>query len=333
MDLQDLLKEEKTLIEQLNLLDESERFCGNILWLNQALYDQSNKLLEVRVRNSNFSNFNKISYLTKINVRSPVFIQEQSSKTVLVALGIFSTAEFQGHLIIQFGTQDISQDHLHKMASNCAQHLIFHIEKLVNDKEFEKLNTRLKHSRNELQNLKQQFHQISLENIQKNQELEDYSLKLEDRVAEKTKELQIALQRAEMANIAKSQFLATMSHEIRTPMNGVIAMTDLTLEDESDLDKRENLELVKTSAYNLLDIINDILDFSKIEAGKLSIEKVEYNLIESLKSVHSSLAIKAFKKKLELLVDIDDDVPEVVFGDPGRVSQVLINILQEHNLH
>ena len=78
-----------------------------------------------------------------------------------------------------------------------------------------------------------------------------------------------------MANIAKSQFLATMSHEIRTPMNGVIAMTDLTLEDESDLDKRENLELVKTSAYNLLEIINDILDFSKIEAGKLSIEKVE----------------------------------------------------------
>ena len=76
-----------------------------------------------------------------------------------------------------------------------------------------------------------------------------------------------------MANIAKSQFLATMSHEIRTPMNGVIAMTDLTLEDESDLDKRENLELVKTSAYNLLEIINDILDFSKIEAGKLSIEK------------------------------------------------------------
>ena len=130
-----------------------------------------------------------------------------------------------------------------------------------------------------------------------------------------------------MANIAKSQFLATMSHEIRTPMNGIIAMTDLTLEEESDIDKRENLELVRTSAYNLLDIINDILDFSKIEAGKLSIEKTEFNLMDSLKSIHSSLAIKAYKKKLELLLDIDPGVPEVVLGDSGRFNQVLINIL------
>ena len=130
-----------------------------------------------------------------------------------------------------------------------------------------------------------------------------------------------------MANIAKSQFLATMNHEIRTPMNGIIAMTDLTLEEESDIDKRENLELVRTSAYNLLDIINDILDFSKIEAGKLSIEKTEFNLMDSLKSIHSSLAIKAYKKKLELLLDIDPGVPEEVLGDSGRFNQVLINIL------
>ena len=137
MDLKDLLKEEKTLIEQLNLLDESERFCGNILWLNQALYDQSNKLLEARVNNPNFSNFNNTSYVTKINAENPFFIQEQSSDTVLMTLGIFSTVEFQGYLIIQFGTQDISKDHLYKMASNCAEYLVFHIHKLLNDKEFD----------------------------------------------------------------------------------------------------------------------------------------------------------------------------------------------------
>ncbi len=327
MDLLDLLKDEQTFLEQLDLLNESERFCGDMLWLNLALYDQLGNLIDTRVANQNFSDFNKNDYISKVSETNSLLLEKLSSGNILIVLGIYHDEWCQGYLIAICGILSISQNQLHKMASNYAQHLSFHIKRLADEKKFENLNTRLKHSRNELQNLRQQFHQISLENIQKNQELEDYSLKLEDHVTEKTKELQIALQRAEMANIAKSQFLATMSHEIRTPMNGVIAMTDLTLENESDLDKRENLELVKTSAYNLLEIINDILDVSKIEAGKLSIEEVEFNLITTLKSVYSSLEVKAYEKKLELLIDIDNDVPELICGDPGRLSQILINIL------
>lgn len=191
------------------------------------------------------------------------------------------------------------------------------------DNKWEKRFLRERMARNEAERL---LEEKSLALFNRNEQLISIKENLEALVKVRTSELENALNKAEQANIAKRDFFATVSHELRTPLNGILGMTHLLSDTNLNNIQKDFVHTILVSSEILLNLINDILDFSKIEAGKLELEQIEFNLNKCLFEVLDILSARVNEKGLNFYIEVEDQIPVNLIGDPNKLKQILINL-------
>lgn len=163
--------------------------------------------------------------------------------------------------------------------------------------------------------------------LEKTRQLNRELIKKKEQLEQKVRELKQAKKKVEAGSRAKTEFLSTMSHEFRTPMNAIIGMTNLLIKDHPREDQLEQLEILDLSAKTLLALINDVLDLSEIETGKVALEETQFDLASLVNSEVDNFRFTAGKKNLKILLDVDENIPAQLTGDPGRLSQILNNLV------
>ena len=179
----------------------------------------------------------------------------------------------------------------------------------------------------EIEFLAESFNQMIEELARSRKELLQNQEQLEDRIKERTQQLEIAMQNALAASEAKSEFLANISHELRTPMNGILGMMDIVLNTDLNPEQKDHLQTAQSCAYSLLALLNDVLDLSKIEAGRMVLEKIPFDLRELVADSTKAQSMLAAQKGIALRCVIDETLPKRMIGDPLRIRQILVNLL------
>jgi len=289
-----------------------------------------------------FFNFNRdIFIINKITsdgkTLGTLVIQSDNGQFVARLKGFFAVLTLI--MIMTFLSAYFLSARLQKVITEPILNLSTKIKKISQEKDYSVRAE--KKSNDEVGSLIDGFNEMLAQIQIRDEELRKHREQLEELVAFRTEELsrtnqnlqhtveqlQEAKEAAEEASRFKSRFLANMSHEIRTPLNGVLGMTDLLLNSAVTEKQRRFAETIRLSGQTLLDVINDILDFSKIEAGKLELENIDFNLRETIEDIVGILADMAQRKHIELISNIHPDVPSSVKGDPGRLGQIISNLV------